>query len=167
MQNTFEQYRTLMHHRVEEERFPPNVEYLIHDGNTLTPYFYAALYAQKDDPKERLVIQDMYAVLLDDLYSRKYDLIYFLPRIRADTAGSTFDDGTRVQTPAQVDLIERHMGLLLTELHKFDNIRVLNCPLGKRNEILIGDILGDEAIVTWKSLREKEIAHVHDASDDL
>lgn len=152
MQSTFEQYRTLMHHRLEEEHFPPNVEYLIHDGNTLTPYFYAALYADKSDLKDRLVIQDMYATLLDDLYSRKYDLIYFLPRVIADASGIDFDDGTRIQTPEQVEILESYMTLIFTKVHRMDNVRVLDGPLHLRNETLIGDILGSKAVENWKAL---------------
>jgi hypothetical protein len=142
MKSTFEQYRTMMYHRREEENFPPHVEYLIHDGNTLLPYFYAALYADKSDLKERLVIQDMYASMLDDLYSRKYDLIYFLPRIHAVSTGTPFEDGTRIQTPDQVDLLERYMSLMLTEVHRMDNVRVLDCPVGERNFHLLADIVG-------------------------
>jgi AAA domain len=141
MKSTFEQYRTLMYNKREEENFPPHVEYLIHDGNTLLPYFYAALYADKDDLKDRLVIQDMYSVMLDDLYSRKYDLIYYLPRMQTDEAGAQIADGTRVQSPEECDLLDRYMRLLLTEVHRMDNVRVIDCPLNERTDWLLADIL--------------------------
>jgi len=152
MQTVFEQYRTLLYHRREEEHFPPNVEYLIHDGNTLTPYFYAAIYADKSDARERLVVQDMHAALLDDLYSRKYDLIYFLPRAFADASGAHFHDGTRFQTATEVAVLEDYMNLLFTKVHRMDNVRVLDCPLAVRNEVLIGDILGPTEVARWKQL---------------
>lgn len=150
MNSVFEQYRTLMYHRAEEEYFPENVEYLIHDGNTLTPYFYAALYADKSDKKDRLVIQDMHRALLDDLYSKKYDLIYFLPRAIASISEENFKDGTRVQTPDEVDVLEQYMMLLFTKVHKMDNVRVLDCPLYMRSEVLIRDMLGSDAVDHWK-----------------
>ncbi len=156
MGSVFEQYRTLMYHRTEEEHFPPNVEYLIHDGNTLLNYFYAAIYADKSNPKDRLVIQDMHGALLDDLYSQKYDLIYFLPRAATAISQTQFDDGTRVQTPAEVDVLEQYMTLLFTKIHNLDNIKVLDCPLYLRNEILIADILGPEAVNQWISLMHGE-----------
>jgi hypothetical protein len=159
MQSVFEQYRTLMFHRREEEHFPPNVEYLIHDGNTLTPYFYAAVYANKGDKRERLVVQDMHAALLDDLYSRKYDLIYFLPRAIADASASYFDDGTRFQSAEDVAVLEDYMRLLFTKVHNLDNIRVLDCPLHQRNEVLISDILGQEEAVRWVQLCSGSVEH--------
>lgn len=156
MQNVFEQYRTLMHHRQEEEHFPPSVDYIIHDGNTLIGYFYAAVYSKKVDPKERLVIQDLYETMLHDLYARKYDRIYFIPRTFTEEAD--LNDGTRFQTPHQMEVIENYMRLIFTEIHRIDNIRVLDCPLPKRAETLISDILGPAAVHEWRVLREKEMA---------
>lgn len=146
MQSTFEQYRTLLHNRREEENFPTSVEFLIHDGNTLLPYFYAALYAKKTDPRERLIIQDMYAVLLDDLYSGKYDYIYFLPRIYTEKTGANLDDGTRYQNPYEVDVLEQHMRLIFEKVHRMDNVRVLDCSVHDRNDTLIRDLLGPDRV---------------------
>lgn len=159
MTNVFEQYRTLMHHRKEEENFPASVDYIIHDGNTLIGYFYAAVYSQKTDPKERLVIQDLYEAMLEDLYSKKYDKIYFIPRTFTDAAGATFNDGTRFQTPHERDVLENYMRLIFCEIHRMDNVQILDCPLHKRAEFLIQNILGDEAVNTWRALRLQEMAY--------
>jgi hypothetical protein len=152
MDSVFEQYRTLMNHRREEENFPKEVEYLIHDGGTLTPYFYAALYSKKTDRKERLVVQDMYEALLDDLYSFKYDKIYFLPRAIADAAGVSFQDGVRYQTEHDLEVLETYMRLIFTKIHQMGNIKVLDCPLKLRTMTLIRDILGNEAVQQWSAL---------------
>jgi AAA domain len=149
MKTTFEQYRTLLYQTREEEKFPPDVEYIIHDGNSLLPYFYAALYADKTDPKDRLVIQDMYTRMIDDLYEHKYDFIYFLPRIHAENTGAKFEDGTRIQTPDQVNVLERYMRLIFTEIHKMDNVRVLDCDVSHRNSVLINDLLGPDMAESW------------------
>lgn len=154
MTSVWEQYRTLNNHRREEQHFPDSVEYLILDGGTLTPYFYAALYSQKQDRKERLVVQDMYESLLDDLYSRKYDRIYFLPRIHTDSAGVSFQDGVRFQTDDDLAVLESYMTLMFTKIHKMDNIKVLDCPLDQRVSNVIQDVLGVAAVDTWKRIKE-------------
>lgn len=155
MTSVWEQYRTMNNHRREEMDFPASVEYLILDGGTLTPYFYAALYSQKQDRKERLVVQDMYEFLLHDLYSKKYDHIYFLPRIHTDNAGVSFQDGTRFQTDDDLQVLETYMTLIFTKIHRMDNVRVLDCPLDERVPTVIQDILGAEAVDTWKKLTER------------
>lgn len=153
MTSVWEQYRTMNNHRREELHFPDTVEYLILDGGTLTPYFYTAVYSKKDDRKERLVVQDMYEQLLDDLYSRKYDHIYFLPRIFTDQAGVSFQDGTRFQTDEELDTLEQYMSLIFTKIHRMDNIKVLNCPLDDRVDTIVQDVLGDEGTETWKRIK--------------
>jgi AAA domain len=141
MTNVFEQYRTLMNNRHEEEHFPEQVEYIVQDGGTLLGYFYAAVYSTKIDQRERLVIQDMYEALLNDLYSRKYDHIYFLPRTAVQAIGANIKDGTRFQTDHQIEVLENYMRLIFTEIHRMDNIKVLECPLGERVETIMSDIL--------------------------
>lgn len=154
MTNVFEQYRTLMNHRREEENFPDQVEFLIQDGGTLTPYFYAAIYSKKSDRKERLVVQDMYEALLDDLYSHKYDRIFFLPRAIVDKAGVSFQDGVRFQTDHELEVLETYMRLIFTEIHRMDNVTVLDCPLEKRVETIINTVLGQKGLREWRSLTQ-------------
>jgi hypothetical protein len=142
MGSVFEQYRTLMYHQREEEDFPPQVEYLVQDGGTLLGYFYAAVYSSKTDPKERLVIQDLYDHLLSALYGKKYDHIYYLPRTQVLETGANIADGTRFQADGDYDVLETYMKLIFTEIHRMDNVRVLNCPLDQRVPTVINDILG-------------------------
>ena len=142
MTNVFEQYRTLMYNRHEEEDFPRQVEYIIQDGGTLLGYFYAAVYSTKTDQKERLVIQDMYEALLKDLYSKKYDYIYFLPRAEVQAIGANTDDGTRYQSDHQIEVLENYMRLIFTEIHRMDSVKVLDCPLGQRVNTVISDVIG-------------------------
>lgn len=156
MTSVLEQYRILNIHRREEENFPSQIEYLISDSGTLSSYFYAAIYATNVDPKERLVIQDMYEALLEDLYSKKYDYIYFLPRIYTDQAGLSFRDGVRFQTDDELHIIETYMNLIFTKIHHMDNIKALVCPLHKRVETVIEDVLGLEAVNQWKRRLELE-----------
>lgn len=143
MTNVFEQYRTLMNNRREEDHFPDQVEFIVQDGSTLLGYFYAAVYSNKNDPKERLVIQDMYSTLLDDLYSRKYDHIYFLPR--AYTEHLNADDGTRFQSDKDFITLDTYMRLIFTDIHRMDNVKVLDCGLNQRVPTVIRDILGFSA----------------------
>jgi hypothetical protein len=152
MVTVFEQARTLMYHREEESDFPPQVEYVLVDSGCLTPYFYTAIYAEKDHVKHRLPIQDMYRYLLDDLYRKRYEHIFFVPRAFTDAAGATFDDGTRYQTKTETDLLERFMRLIFLEVHRMDNIHELDCPLSERISRVVGTVLGIDAVATLKGL---------------
>jgi nicotinamide riboside kinase len=141
MTNVLEQYRTLLHHRKAEEYLPPEVEYAIIDSGTVSMYFYAAVYSKKQDQKERLVVQDMYEALLDDLYSKRYDWIYFLPRAPVDATGAIIQDGVRYQSQDDLQVLEDYMSLLFTKIHNIDNIKVLDCLLGQRVDLIINDLL--------------------------
>src|SRR5690554_6481933 len=78
MKSIWEQYRTLHHQRQIEDAVPDNVEWMITDSGTLTPYFYACLYTKKTE-RERLCLADMFKFLIDDLYKRRYTYVFFLP----------------------------------------------------------------------------------------
>jgi nicotinamide riboside kinase len=155
MSHVFEQYRTMMKHQQEESDFPAEVEYLICDGNTLLPYIYTAVYSEKNDHRERLVLSDMYDSMLNDLYAKRYDRIYIVPRHFTD--GANLDDGTRFQTPDENDLIERLIMMIFLELHHMDNIKLLNCPLHRRTEYLIRDLLGPQVAEEWRCLKAREL----------
>lgn len=133
LETIWEQFRTRMHQKELEDAVPNNVEYIITDSGTLTPYFYACLYADNTDSRQRLVMQDMHKWFLDDLYLRRYDYVFWLPtsetyKIKPDM----LEDGTRFQTPEEIDTLEMHMSLMFGRLHKLDNVYVLDVPLAER-----------------------------------
>jgi nicotinamide riboside kinase len=105
MTSIWEQYRTRQYQKELEDAVPPLVDYVICDSGTLMPFFYATLYANPSDPRERLVLQDMYKYLLDDLYLYRYDLVFLLPVM----PHVKLADGTRYQTTEQIKLLDEHM----------------------------------------------------------
>lgn len=145
MSDIWEQYRICNNQRAIEDAIPDNVEYSIIDSGTLTAYFYAVLYSDNTKARHRLVMQDMYKSFLDDLYLRRYDYILFLPNTETYKANSEIlDDGTRYQTQEQINILEEHMNLMFTKLHKLDNVHVLSGPLSTRCEQAMAIILGDQ-----------------------
>lgn len=138
LQSIWEQFRTRQHQKDLEDAVPDTVEYVITDSGTLTPYFYACLYANNGDSRQRLVMQDMYKMLLDDLYLNRYTHIFFLPvsqtyKVRPDI----LNDGTRFQSLDEIDTLEMHMTLMFARLHCLSSVTVLNEPLDVRpNRVL-------------------------------
>ena len=70
MESIWEQYRTLHFQRQMEDAVPDSVEWLITDSGCLTPYFYSCLYASNADERERLMIYDMFKLLIDDIVKK-------------------------------------------------------------------------------------------------
>lgn len=133
MKDIWEQYRTRAGQKEIEDAIPGTVEYLVTDSGVLTPYFYACLYANNNDPRQRLVLQDMYRYFLNDLYLKRYDFIFFLPMKETYARNPRIlDDGTRFQSKEEILTLEEHMGLMLGKLHKVENIYVLDSPLDER-----------------------------------
>ena len=131
----FEQYRTRMKQMEIEDAVPNNVDYIITDSGTLTPYFYAELYCDHTVERQRLVLQDMYKYFLDDLFLKRYDHIFYLPATHAYNSNKNIlNDGTRFQTQNQVDILDMHMSLMFEKLHKLTNVHTLNCDLDERVE---------------------------------
>jgi nicotinamide riboside kinase len=141
MTSIWEQYRTRQYQKELEDVVPAVVDYVICDSGTLTPFFYATLYANLSDPRERLVLQDMYRYLLDDLVLRRYDLVFFLPVM----GNVKLDDGTRFQTPEEIRLLDDHMRLFFTKLHPMSNVHFIECNFDQRLEAVMWKILGVEA----------------------
>lgn len=156
METVWEQYRTFINHREAEEHFSPKVEYLVIDSGCLTPYFYTALYASKNNQRERLAVQDMHESFVNILYQRHYDHIFFLPRFRTDELGISFQDGVRYQTDAEISALESYMTLVFTRIYKMDNIHVLDCPLRDRVPTVLRTVGGDEAVEKWKKAVERD-----------
>lgn len=139
MFSIWEQYRTRQFQKELEDAVPP-VDYVICDSGTLTPYFYAVLYADANEPRQRLVLQDMYKYLLDDLYLRRYDLVFYLPSFDHPN----LNDGTRYQTESEIKILDEHMRLVFTQLHRLDNVHMVQSGLDLRLEEVMWKILGTE-----------------------
>lgn len=133
-----EQYRTRIKQQQIEDSIPNNVDWVITDSGTLTPYFYSALYADNSDSRQRLFLKDMFDFLMDDLYLKRYTHIFYLPSQYTYTKNKELlNDGTRFQTMEEVDKLDRLMRILLVEFHNPGNVHELNCTLSERkNKIL-------------------------------
>lgn len=138
LESIWEQYRTRMKQMEREDAVPKNIDYHISDSGTLTMFFYAALYANKTKPRERLVLSDMYKYFLDDIYLKRYDYVFFLPSCQTyEKNMNILNDGTRFQTEEEIDLLNRHMSMMFTEVHKTENVFSIDSPIDKRlNQVL-------------------------------
>jgi hypothetical protein len=144
MTTIWEQYRTRNNQKELEDSIPANVEYMITDSGVLTPYFYSCLYADNTIPRERIVLQDMYRHLLDDLYLRRYSHIFFLPMKETYQQNpNILSDGTRYQSRDEIMTLEIHFDLVFNKLHRVDNIHILECPLTDRVERVMNIITAD------------------------
>ena len=138
MTSIWEQYRTRQYQKDLEDAVPSDVRYVICDSGTLSPYFYAHLYSDPTDPRQRLVLQDMYKYFLDDLYLKRYDLIFYLPEPMA----SELSDGTRYQTDDEMATLRQHMSLIYNKIHRLPYIHVVTALPGSRVEEVMWKILG-------------------------
>jgi nicotinamide riboside kinase len=132
MRSIWEQYRTRSKQKELEDNVP-EVDFMLTDSGILTPYFYACLYAEKTDPRSRLVLCDMHEYLLNDIYNRRYSHVFYLPMAETYAKNpNILGDGTRYQSVAEIEALETHFSLVFTQHHKLDNIHVLDCPLDDR-----------------------------------
>lgn len=138
MTSIWEQYRTRQMQKELEDAVPDVVDYVICDSGTLTPYFYAVLYADPTEPRQRLVLQDMYKGLLEDLFLKRYDMVFYLPRLPTPD----LRDGTRYQTDAQIKVIDEDMELMFTKLHKMSNVHWVQSGVQQRFDEVMWKILG-------------------------
>lgn len=134
LESIWEQYRTLHFQRQMEDAVPDSVEWLITDSGCLTPYFYSCLYASKADERERLVLADMFKFLIDDLYKKRYEYVFFLSGAETykKSKGKIIKDGTRYQSIEELEILDAHMRLVFTKMFNIDNIITLDCPLKDR-----------------------------------
>lgn len=139
LQNIWEQYRTLHHQRTMEDSVPETVEWMITDSGCLTPYFYSCLYTDQADERQRLVLSDMFKFMIDDLYQKRYYKVFFLPASEIYSKKSDIaDDGTRYQTPEELEILDQHMTLVFSKMFKVDNVHVLDCPVSERTQKVLG-----------------------------
>lgn len=129
MKSIWEQFRTYQHQKEMEDSVPNKVDSIIIDSSTLMPYFYACLYADHADARQRLVLQDMYKYLLDDLYLKRYDMIFYLPIINP-----LIKDGVRFQTDKEIEILDEHMNLVFSKLYKPGNVYKIDGPIEERFE---------------------------------
>jgi hypothetical protein len=138
MTSIWEQYRTRQYQKELEDAVPDNVKYAVCDSGTLSPYFYAVLYSDPTDPRQRIVLQDMYKYLIDDLYLGRYDLIFYLPCLMP----TDLNDGTRYQSARQIDILNQHMEIFFTKIHRLPQVHRVNNCLEHRLEEVMWRILG-------------------------
>lgn len=133
MQSVWEQYRTRNHQKELEDAIPKSVDMLISDAGTISMYFFAVHYINPENSRERLVLQDMYRYLLDDIYLNRYDLILYLPT----QPNINTDDGTRFQDQEDIEMLDMHMRMIFTKLHKTNSIYAIEGPMDGRHDIVM------------------------------
>lgn len=142
MTSIWEQYRTRQYQQELEDAVPDNIKYVICDSGTISPYFYACLYANPADSRQRIVLQDMHKYLLNDLFLRRYDFIFYLPILMA----TDLQDGIRYQSVQEVSVLDQHMNLVFTQIHRLPEVHRVNSSLDRRFEEIMWKILGVDYI---------------------
>jgi len=138
----WEQYRTRTNQALFEDSIPSQVEYVVIDSGTLTPFFYCNLLYDQNVSRHRLVLKDMFGFLIDDLMMRRYDHIFYLPTVQTyDINKHILDDGTRTQSDQDIEILATHMELVFTKLYKLDNIHFVDCPLDQRAHHVLDIVL--------------------------
>ncbi len=133
MESVWEQYRTLHKQREIEDAVPNVVNWVITDSGTLTPYFYCFLNSVNANERERLVLADMFKFLIDDLYKKRYEYVFFLPGTETYKKNKKIaKDGTRYQSEEELTILDNHMKLVFTKMFNVDNVINLDCPLKNR-----------------------------------
>jgi nicotinamide riboside kinase len=151
MMSIWEQYRTRQFQK-ELEDAVPETDYLICDSGTLSPYFYACLYADPNDARQRLVLQDMHKYLLDDLFLQRYDMVFYLPLLRT----WHLNDGTRYQSEMEVREVDEHMRMVFTKVHHLNNVYSIDAGFDQRLDDVMWKILGNNLT----SIRKTDIFNV-------
>lgn len=142
MKSVWEQYRTLQNQKTIEDAVPDNVDFVLIDSGTLTPFFYTALYANTEDPRQRIVVQDMFKSLTDDLFCKRYDLVFFLPRDATYSVNpNILSDGTRYQSEEDIESLERHMQMMFNGVFKYSNVITVNVPLKERTNYVLEKVM--------------------------
>lgn len=148
MESIWEQYRAVLNQQKYEDSVPANVDFAIIDSGCLTPYFYACLYTSIASERERLVLADMFKYLIDIIYTKRYDYIFFLPgKLTKEKTGinDIIKDGTRYQSEEELNVLDQHMELMFTKVLKANNIFKLDCPLENRMEEVLKIIVREKA----------------------
>lgn len=142
MTTIWEQFRTYAKQREIEDSVPSNVDWVVTDSGTLTPYFYAIEYCDQKDPRQRLVLHEMYNRLVTDIFTNRYSHIFYLPTAETYKRNSNIlSDGTRFQTLEQVNKLDQNMRITFCEMIKNDSVYTVDVPLEQRSGFVL-DKLG-------------------------
>jgi thymidylate kinase len=142
MTTIWEQFRTYARQREIEDSVPTNVDWVVTDSGTLTPYFYAIEYCDQKDPRQRLVLHEMYNRLVTDIFANRYSHIFYLPTTETYKRNSNIlSDGTRFQTLEQVNKLDQNMRITFCEMIKNDSVYTVDVPLEERSQFVL-DKLG-------------------------
>lgn len=136
MKSIWEQYRTRFRQKELEDAVPNTVDYIICDSGTISPYFYASLYANPLEERQRLVLQDMYRYFIDDLFLKRYDYIFYLP-ILWQNRKDILEDGTRYQTKDEIKILDDHMQLMFLRLFNSKFVYNIDVSYEKRFDEVI------------------------------
>ena len=142
MTTIWEQFRTYAKQREIEDSVPTTVDWVVTDSGTLTPYFYAIEYCDQKDPRQRLVLHEMYNRLVTDIFTNRYTHIFYLPTTETYKRNSNIlSDGTRFQTLEQVNKLDQNMRITFCEMIKNDSVYTVDVPLEERSQFVL-DKLG-------------------------
>lgn len=142
MTTIWEQFRTYAKQREIEDSVPSNVDWVVTDSGTLTPYFYAIEYCNQKDPRQRLVLHEMYNRLVTDIFTNRYSHIFYLPTAETYKRNTKIlSDGTRFQTLEQVNKLDQNMRITFCEMIKNDSVYTVDVPLEERSSFVL-DKLG-------------------------
>ncbi|MCS7316811.1 MAG: ATP-binding protein [Candidatus Dojkabacteria bacterium] len=135
----WEQYRFYILQNSYENALPKNIDYAIVDSGTLMMFFYC-FRKENDNPRYRLLMQDMFKIFLDDFYSKKYDYIFYVPVRRVLERNEDFKDGTRFQDLEDIMTLDSHLYLHFVKLHNRKNVFHVNCDLKERLNFVLNHI---------------------------
>jgi thymidylate kinase len=142
MTTIWEQFRTYAKQREIEDSVPTTVDWVVTDSGTLTPYFYAIEYCDQKDPRQRLVLHEMYNRLVTDIFTNRYTHIFYLPTTETYKRNSNIlSDGTRFQTLEQANKLDQNMRSTFCEMIKNDSVYTVDVPLEERGQFVL-DKLG-------------------------
>jgi len=142
-ESIYEQYSIYTEQKNREQNIPQNIDYVVMDVLPCLSFFYASKYANYDNPRERIVLQDLYKILLDDLVLKRYDYIFFIPtnQTYSTDAKDILNDGVRYHSEDDISVIEQHMDLMFNKLHNYGNVYRLDCPIEERSKTVMNILL--------------------------
>jgi len=140
--NVLEQYKLFLEQTERENLVPQNVEYAFHDTMRSLGYFYVYMYLEATEKRHLQVVQDMYKFLLEDIYLKRYDHIFYLPLEQTINKNpNILNDGTRYQTKQEQNILDEHMNLVFNTMNKMNNIITINAKLEERCKIITNILL--------------------------
>lgn len=140
--NASEQFRIRVGQVEQEDAVPKNVDYLVIDSGSIPPYFYGVVYNKHNDPRQRLFLADLYKYMLNDIYKKRYDFIFFVSSLQTHNLNKNIlNDGTRFQDEDDIKKLETLMEMFLIDFHNPGNHFKLDSPLEERVSFVLNKIL--------------------------